>query len=352
MPLPPLKRAVFALVAMTGSFAIMLAIALGADLYAHSKVERSAGLNRHGYRGPVVGRKSPGETRIVMLGGSTVFGFDMEVEDALPAQLDRELRKVEPNARVINLGFHQEGAISFVPTLRSYAFLDYDIVLLYEGYNDILGDAAPNTAQRRHASPVFRAVGYYPVLPLVLREKAGFLRTGSGPTFTPGLANRTSASAMEASSAIAEALGRQLDRLVDPVEVGHSGPGCGAPWSHYCNSVAAAVRLARSQDKLVLVIGQPRFAYGEAERHASQQRALAEMMARDFSADRGVRYIDLFDAVDLADNTITFDGLHLHRAANGIVAGKLVDPVRQLVAMRRNLPSGQSQDPGPKSQDP
>ncbi len=45
----------------------------------------------------------------------------------------------------------------------------------------------------------------------------------------------------------------------------------------------------------MLVIGQPRFAYGEAERHASQQRALAEMVARDFGADRGVRYIDLFE---------------------------------------------------------
>jgi lysophospholipase L1-like esterase len=335
MKLPPLKRAIFALVAIAGSFGIMIAVMWAADLYAHSRVERSAGLNRHGYRGPVAGRKPSGETRIVMLGGSTVYGFDMEVEDTLPAQLDRELKKVEPNARVINLGFHQEGAIAFVPTLRSYHYLDYDIVLLYEGYNDILGDAAPNDVQRRHASPVFRAIGYYPVLPLVLREKAGFLRTGGGLTFKPGLADRTTASAMEASSAVAEALDRTLNRLVDPVDTAHAGPGCGAPWSHYCNSVGAAVRLARGNGQLVLVIGQPRFAYGEAERHAAQQRALAEMIARDFGGDRGVRYIDLFDAVDLGSTQDTFDGLHLNREANGIVAARLVEPVRELVAVRR-----------------
>ena len=99
MKLPPLKRAVFALLAMTGSFAIMLMALVGADLYAHSRVERSAGLNRHGYRGPVVGRKQPGETRIVMLGGSTVFGFDVEVEETVPAQLERELAKTTPNVR-------------------------------------------------------------------------------------------------------------------------------------------------------------------------------------------------------------------------------------------------------------
>jgi lysophospholipase L1-like esterase len=336
MRLPPLKRMVFALIAMTGSFAIMLMALLGADLYAHGRVERSAGVNRHGYRGPVVGRKQPGETRIVMLGGSTVFGFDMEVEDALPAQLDRELKKVEPSVRVINLGYHQEGAVSFVPTLRSYRYLDYDIVLLYEGCNDILGDAAPNNAQKRHASPVFRAFGYYPVLPQVLREKAGFLRTGDGATFKPGLANRTSANAMEATSAIADAFSRQLDRIVDPVDPGpHQGEGCGAPWSHYCNSVAAAIRLARGWGKIVLVIGQPRFKYADEARHASQQRALVEMMARDFASDRAVRYVDLFDAVDLADNKLAFDGLHLSRDANATVAGRLVEPVKELVRLHK-----------------
>jgi hypothetical protein len=332
MRLPPLKRAVFALVAMTGSFVLILATLLAADLYGHSRVERSAGLNRQGYRGPVVGRKQPGETRIVMLGGSTVFGFDMEVDDTLPAQLDRELRKVEPNARVINLGYHQEGAVSFVPTLHSYEFLDYDLVVLYEGYNDIFGDAQPNNSQKRHASPVFRAIGYYPILPQVLREKAGFLRTGGGPTFKPGLANRTSASAMEATSAISEAFSRTLDRLIDPVDAApHSGPGCGAPWSHYCNSVAAAVRLVRGWNKVVLVVGQPRLDYGGVERHESQQRALGEMMARDFGKDAGVRYVDFFDAVDLRLGAVTFDGMHLTREANGTVAVKLAPLVREMM---------------------
>ncbi len=178
MKLSRLKRVVFALIAITGSFALLLIVLIGADLYAHHRVERSAGLNRHGYRGPVVGRKQPGQIRVVMLGGSTVFGFNAEVEDALPAQLDRALAAVSPGVQVVNLGFHQEGAVSFVPTLRSYEYLDYDVVILYEGYNDILGDGAPNNVQRRHGSPVFRAIGYFPILPLVLREKAGFLRQG------------------------------------------------------------------------------------------------------------------------------------------------------------------------------
>lgn len=342
MTLSRLKRTVFTVIAVTGSFGLLFAGLIGADLYAHHRVERSAGLNRHGYRGPVVGRKPPGEIRVAMLGGSTVFGFDSEVEDALPKQLERAVARVQ----VVNLGFHQEGAVSFVPTLRSYAYLDYDIVCLYEGYNDILGDASPNNSQKRHASPVFRATGYFPILPLVLHEKAGFLRQGAartptqpgeaGVVFRPGLANRTSAGALDATSAFAAALERQLGRIIDPVETTpHTGPGCGAPWSHYCGAVGAAVRFALDRGASVLVVGQPRLAYGEAERHASQQRALAAMLARDFGGNPRVSYVDLADAVDLSNNTLAFDGLHLSREANAMVAARLAGPVRQMVASHR-----------------
>jgi hypothetical protein len=334
--LSPVKRIVFALVAITGSFLVMLLVLLGADLYAHTRVERSAGLNRQGYRGPVIGKKRAGETRVAMLGGSTVFGFDVEVEETVPALLDRELAKSVSNVRVVNLGFHQEGAISFVPTLRSYEYLDYDIVILYEGYNDIFGDAAPTNAQRRHASPVFRLTGYYPILPLVLREKASFLRSGPGgpqATFKPGLAKSTSAAALEATSAITEALNRQLDRLVDPPDTGpHTGPGCASPWSHYCGSVAAAIRFARERQKDVLVIGQPRLSYeGSTERHASQQRALAEMIARDFGNDAHVRYADFGSVISTSDVSIAFDGMHLNAKGNGIIAEHLAPLVREML---------------------
>lgn len=342
------------MVAVTGSFGLLLVMLIGADLYAHHRVERSAGLNRHGYRGPVVGGKQPDEIRVVMLGGSTVFGFDSEVEGALPSQVERAVAAAStPRVQVVNLGFHQEGAVSFVPTLRSYEYLDYDIVCLYEGYNDILGDASPNNSQKRHASPVFRATGYFPILPLVLHEKAGFLRQGAAraPTqpggapvvFRPGLANRTSAGALDATSAFAAALERQLGRIVDPVETTpHTGPGCGAPWSHYCGSVGAAVRFALDRGKSVVVVGQPRLAYGEGERHASQQRALAAMLARDFGGNPRVRYVDLADAVNMSKTELAFDGLHLTSEANAMVAARLAEPVRQMVALHRgNSPTAQ-----------
>ena len=154
--------------------------------------------------------------------------------------------------------------------------------------------------------------------------------------FKPGVAKSTSAAAMDATSAIAEAFNRQLDRIVDPVDTGpRTGPGCAPPWSHYCGSVAAAVRFALDRGKRVLVIGQPRMQYGEKARHASQQEALAGMIARDFSGDDRVRYVDMGQVVDLSDNSIAFDGMHLNARGNGMVAAALAEPVRHMVGRRR-----------------
>ena len=56
MALTRKKKIVFALIAMTISFAGVIMLLFAADLVLHYRAERSAGLNRYGYRGPVVPR--------------------------------------------------------------------------------------------------------------------------------------------------------------------------------------------------------------------------------------------------------------------------------------------------------
>ena len=248
---------------------------------------------------------------------------------------------------MINLGFIAEGSVAFVPTLESYAYLDYDIVCLYEGYNDVLGDAEPNRVMLRHGSPVFRLTGYFPVLPLVLREKAGTLRHGSvaaayasgrsapRTVFRPNAANRAVAVAMETTAAVAESIDGKLGRFSDlDVSLPHDGPGCAAPWQHYCSAVAAAVRFALARQASVVVVSQPRLLDDRAERHASQQRALAGMLARDFAGEPRLRHVDASDAADLSSQAVTFDGLHLNRDGNMQVAATLLEPIQSLVNAR------------------
>ena len=40
----------------------------------------------------------------------------------------------------MNLAYNNEGAYSFRFTLGDYLYLDYDLAILYEGYNDLMGD--------------------------------------------------------------------------------------------------------------------------------------------------------------------------------------------------------------------
>lgn len=330
-PLSRRKLLVFAAISMIAPVSLLLVGLLVADLYVHRRAERSAGLNRWGYRGPVVGTRSPGELRIAVLGGSTAFGYGLPWSEAAPAVLERHLnaRSQGPRVSVVNLGFNNEGAYSYRFTLEDFAFLDYDVACLFDGYNDLMGDDGPNTALYRHDSAVFRLTGYFPILPLVLAEKAMVIRSGGnlkaayaasrgepeGKTvFTPTIVDRGSAAALESAAAITESLGRQLGRLspsATPSRPMVTESGCAYPWALYCESMYVATRYALDRGKRVAVVLQPRLLGPVRPRHADQQNALIGMMTRMFAGEPRVRRLDLTSAVDLGDRDFTFDGMHL-----------------------------------------
>src|SRR5206468_3133579 len=86
---------------------------LGVDMYLHTRVQTAGSVNIWGYRGPVVGRKQPGETRVVVLGGSTAFGYGVPWNEAFPYYLEQMLnaRARRPEFRVVNLGAPSQGAL-------------------------------------------------------------------------------------------------------------------------------------------------------------------------------------------------------------------------------------------------
>jgi hypothetical protein len=331
------RRKLIAFAAITALVPVLLITLalLGLDFYLHHRAERSAGLNRWGYRGPVVGSKQPGETRIAVLGGSTAFGYGVPWFEAAPAVLERELNTQRPGqspVSVVNLGFNNEGAYAYRPTLDDFRFLDYDVAVLFDGYNDMAGDVGRNTALFRHDSPIFRLTGYYPILPLVFAEKAMVLRTGGDlnagyaayrgerqTVFKPSLADRASASALESAAAVSDSLGRQLDRLSAPSEAkGLNTPalratasGCAFPWTFYCESMHEAVRHSLDLGKRVVVVLQPRLPDPTRVKHMEQQQALTDMLTRSFAADSRFLLVDLSGAVDVSDRNYCFDGMHL-----------------------------------------
>lgn len=322
----------------------MLSAGLAADIYLHRKAERFSGVNIWGYRGPSIGRKQPGEHRLVVIGGSTAFGYGVDWGKAYPAQLQDALRPRSRNGApvtVVNLGFNAQGAYAFRYALEDYLWTNYDLAILAEGYNDV-GDA-PNEYVGRRESPVFRLTGYYPILAVALQEKAMVLRSGGDlqaayygrkTVFKPGLAARTTAGALEAAAVVNRSLNVQLDRLSKVPKVAATYAdvhvqdlGCAARWAHYCASVHDAVQFALDHHKKVLVVTQP---YISALHHEQQQEMRA-MLAGRFGKNPDVAYANLGEAIRLPDPQLAYDGMHLNPEGNAIIARTLVAPLARLM---------------------
>lgn len=333
------RKFAFALIAMLLGSSVTFAVVLAADLAVHHRAENSAGLNRWGYRGPVLPRKVAGEVRIAMVGGSTVFGYGGKWHEAPPARLEAELRSAHPGAiiHVVNLGYNNDGAFAAKPTLEDYRYLDYDVVILYEGYNDRQGDFVPNTQVYRRQSVIYRLTGYSPILPMAFTEAARRLRSGdadsSAPVFRPNFAARTSATAIEAANAVGEALGRQLEQFsAAPSRTPAYGTECAAPWSHYCAVMVRATRYARSIGAKVLIVTQPIYPNEKNIREEGDQQAkLAAAIAQAFPSDGDVKFLDLSKGIDLTDPQMSFDSMHLGPPGNQRLAQLLVPAVEELV---------------------
>ena len=344
------RRAVFVVVACVAVMFVCLAALLAFDIYLHQRVEGIAGLNVWGYRGPSVGRKKPGELRVVALGGSTVFGYGLPWNESWPHAVERQLNTIRPRdvpVTVINLGAPRDSVGTFVTTMNDYGYLKYDVVILYEGYNDLelpdasdaANGASPTAATLghyvawRHQSPVFRWTGYLPIFPLVLTEKAMSLMNGGDLNaayasreivFRPGLATRVTAGAMKATADIALGLEHRFGRLTPggPAEGTAYETSCGR-WSQYCGAIDAAVHLARQRGQRVIVVTQPYL----SDLHVEQQQALAANLQREFGSDSQVRYVNLGTLVDLHDATMAYDGLHLTAGGNEKIAAALAPVV-------------------------
>jgi len=344
------KRVAFAAAAIVMAVLVGGLALFAADLYFHRRVERFAGVNIWGYRGPRVAKKAPGEHRLIVIGGSTAFGYGVGWDETIAAHLERALRPLANNGApvsVVNLGFNSQGAFAFQFNEKDYFSLDFDTVILYEGYNDL--GWAPNEYIGRHESPLFRLTGYYPIVHIALMEKAMALRHGGDieaayraelnpkqvkTVFRPGLATRATASTLEAAAHVSQTLNQQLDRFSKQPPATRSFEdvhvddlGCHGEWAHYCASVRDGVRFAVDHMRKVLVVTQPYI----SDRHREQQTELRTMLTARFGGDRRVGYADLGDAVDMQDHSIAYDGMHLTSAGNAEIARRLVAPLVALM---------------------
>jgi hypothetical protein len=347
------RRIGFALTAIALAVVLPILAITGVDLWLHARYAPWLGYNYRGYRGSVAGGKRPGEYRIVLLGGSTAYGYAVAPAETISVFLERDLHARTGSNRftVINLAYNNEGAYSFAYTLNDYAYLHYDLAILFEGYND-LTDEPTNTSIFRHESAIFRSTGYLPIFPLIFREKAAALLHGGNTAamyrlyrgdktvFRPSWTHRASAAVLTGSAAIEEAFERQFTSVSPPTAAAQDvvkSTGC-THVPFYCQSISRAVDLARANGKQVLVATQPYMLGNVRARHVLQQEDMAAMLMRRYRADRDVRYVNLGNTLDLSDERLSGDRMHPTAEGNARIAAALVEPVSRLAASASRMP--------------
>lgn len=336
--LPARRRALFAVMVSMLAGVVAVTGLSAADVYVHWRTQNVGGVNIWGYRGAPIGAKRAGEIRVAMLGGSTVFGWGLPAHESIPAFLEQRLNAASNRSfSVINLGAPGQGAYGFVFDLVDFEYLDYDIVCLYEGYNDL----GPHTLRGqnnfllwRRESPIFRWMGYHPILPIVLREKAQVMvndTPGSDEVrFRPGLAARATAGAMEAVAKLTSGLTSSHADITPTPPNPATDERCGAPWQRYCGSVRDAIEWSLGNNKRVVFATQPYV----SDLHIEQQKNVAAMLRARFGQDGRVRYVNLGHAIDMRDRSMAYDGLHLIARGNDIIAAGLVDAVLASAGLR------------------
>jgi lysophospholipase L1-like esterase len=117
--------------------------------YSNGTVATSNGM---GFRGPAVARPKPAHTfRIILLGGSTTHGWEVNDDQTIDAYLREILPRIYPGREyeAVNLAFDGYDTNALVERLRYDGMaLDPDLVIVNEGINDVRNAKLPDLRER------------------------------------------------------------------------------------------------------------------------------------------------------------------------------------------------------------
>lgn len=308
----------------------------GVDLYLHNKYESSFGLNTKGYRGEILADKALNEFRIAAIGGSTTFGYGVNTKDSWPFFLEKNLNssKQFPGRKnrytVANLGYNNEGAFAYNFNLNAFEGLDFDAVIFFTGVND-LGEKN-HTVFRNN--PIFNAFGYFPILPIVLFEKAKIFETQGALEDAYLGENRSNSNFLKQKlSEFMLALLNIYNKLPDKevldykdIELNQNynsqiaDDNCGNMWREYCKNLLVAITKAHK-------IGMKVFVFSEPSRGAnvnSQKNAVKRLIEEvNSKGDKSIYWIDYTELLNLENKEISFDKMHLTTIGNRLLAKQM-----------------------------
>jgi lysophospholipase L1-like esterase len=283
---------------------------VGVEAFASYRVRQTA-WNIRGYRGRVLGAKALNEVRVFAIGGSTTYGYTVGRDETYPAQLEALLNErlgSTPIVSVANLGHLSDSSVCYEATYRDYRYLEADIVIVYEGYNDV--DFPARRTERdcyQQGSLIFRWTGFFPISPVFFREHWYKVRYGS---ITAGYeASRESELAARAAVAATQV----------PIPA----------YDNYERNVLNFVRSRLQEGKGVVFASQP---YLGKPAHLDQQTRIRAALAPFMSHPR-FRYRDFLYLFGGKWDAAWFnEQMWLNPRGNKVLAENMAAPVMELIS--------------------
>jgi hypothetical protein len=228
--------------------------------------------------------------------------------------------------QVVSLTLAHPGALadSYASTLEHFSYLQPDYVCLY----DDLG--VGGAASLDETSGVYAATGYWPMLPLALREKGMALRFGNvrlgyqwdgRPAQTqPSFVSRTAGAVVETAGDAALAFDRMMAR--------RGPPRMAASPEMYASRMSSAVAAAVKSSRGVVVAVSP----AETSLQAANLAALRPRMQAMLAATPALRFVDLSSEPALADRSQRLDDWNYGGDAVAVAAKAMTPAVLELIA--------------------
>ena len=293
-----------------GTLVLLLGGLYAVDQYLHAKHDPYETPNSQGYRGAVLGSKAPGEVRVAIVGESAAYGYGLITEYSLGPKLERKLEAtLNPRpVSVVNLAANGDSSPCYAPTLSHYDWLQPDVVVIDAGYNDnpsTLG--RPVSTCYRQRNRIFALTGYWPVSDLYAREKLYTIIYGSAERGY-------------------QAAGQIAPILDEPSFVPQAADAEEQAISDFCANLESLIQGQLALGRRVVYMTQP-YINGF---HRRQQVAVRDTLAH-FVSNPHFAYVDLGDALDLANPDMSFDHMHPTGDGNDVLSSGLVGPIQGLI---------------------
>ena len=318
---------------------ITLLLIYSADRIVGNKFNKIyAGWNKHGYRGELKKEKNKNTKRIIALGGSTTFGYGTKSNESWPFLLEQKFISNSKDVDIVNLGGLSHGIWAIYKDIIHYEYLNYDYVIIFNGYNDVNPNILAKYS-KRHNNPFFKNFGYLPTLDVYIYEKIALLLYGDLEKFYANKYNEADdifvfdSNKKQLTEEENQKLQKKLEKLfddkknldlqLDQAMVRKADGSIEEPFKDYIDEYSKVLDSLTKKNVKIIVIHQPDLDNVILD----LQKKKVDSLLLNYP---DVLVLNFRNLIDLEDKKLSLDGMHLTYEGNKIISDEIYKNLKNI----------------------